>query len=166
MLTPESDFINHPNPSIVFKALCVPETCPEGFRLVSNQPSSAHCYMYHAHEKGWEEALDSCASTDGAYLWRPNTEQEGIAVYNEYRITYPFITWTSANDRDNDGIFTFSNDNGLLSFDDLPFGEDISDDGVCVNIVNIGSSWGWKKSPCTTVLPYMCEYKLVHRVCP
>lgn len=49
----------YPNMFLVFKALCVPETCPEGFRLVSNQPSSAHCYMYHAHEKGWEEALVS-----------------------------------------------------------------------------------------------------------
>ncbi|XP_063414957.1 uncharacterized protein LOC134696920 isoform X2 [Mytilus trossulus] len=104
------------------KAPCVPETCPKGFKLLSNQTSSVNCYYTSGHKQvNWNTAADNCASTDGAYLWRPNTEQEANAVQNELNIHED--VWTGANDIDNDGNFTFAIENGSLSFNDLPFGE-------------------------------------------
>ncbi|CAG2253185.1 unnamed protein product [Mytilus edulis] len=70
------------------KAPCVPETCPTGFKLLSNQASSANCYSYHGLDSQLPLPLarDNCATTAGAYLWRPNTEQEANAVNNEFNI--------------------------------------------------------------------------------
>ncbi|XP_071137193.1 uncharacterized protein [Mytilus edulis] len=105
------------------KAPCVPETCPNGFKLLSNQPSSANCYYTSgANRVTWNTAADNCASTDGAYLWRPNTAQEANAVQNEFNIPDDLPIWTGANDIDNDGTFTFAIENGPFSFNELPFG--------------------------------------------
>ncbi|VDH98588.1 Hypothetical predicted protein [Mytilus galloprovincialis] len=73
---------------LVLKAPCVPEgTCPKGFKLLSNQTSSANCYYLSGlNAVSWNTAKDNCASTDGAYLWRPNTAQEANAVQNEFNI--------------------------------------------------------------------------------
>ncbi|XP_063414958.1 tetranectin-like protein isoform X3 [Mytilus trossulus] len=146
------------------KAPCVPETCPKGFKLLSNQTSSVNCYYTSGHKQvNWNTAADNCASTDGAYLWRPNTEQEANAVQNELNIHED--VWTGANDIDNDGNFTFAIENGSLSFNDLPFGEDFFNyNEVCVFIFKSGTSWFWLKSVCTDAYRYICEYKL--RVCP
>ncbi|XP_076078932.1 uncharacterized protein LOC143048985 [Mytilus galloprovincialis] len=124
------------------KAPCVPETCPKGFKLLSNQPSSANCYNTgDANGVTWNTAADNCASTDGAYLWRPNTAQEANAVQNEFNILNDFVIWTGANDIDNDGTFTFAIENGPFSFNELPFGSDLPFDinEACVYIVNFGS---------------------------
>ncbi|CAG2216279.1 unnamed protein product [Mytilus edulis] len=105
------------------KPPCVPETCPKGFKLLSNQTSSAYCYYTSGPKQvSWNTAADNCASTDGAYLWRPNTEHEAKAVQNEFNIPIKYPIWTGANDIDNDGTFTFAIENGLFSFNDLPFG--------------------------------------------
>ncbi|VDI49832.1 Hypothetical predicted protein [Mytilus galloprovincialis] len=151
------------------KAPCVPETCPKGFKLLSNQTSSANCYYSSPADPAtwntWNTAEDHCASTDGAYLWRPNTEQEAIAIKNEVNYPSPMRLWTGANDIDNDGIFTFALENGSLSFNDLPFGiVGAPRNESCVMIINVVALWGWTKEPCTNVYPYICEYKL--RVCP
>ncbi|XP_071128205.1 uncharacterized protein [Mytilus edulis] len=145
------------------KVPCVPETCPKGFNLLSNQTSSANCY--YTNEATWNIAAGSCASTAGAYLWRPNTEQEANAVEKEFNLPQSRAVWTGANDIDNDGIFTFDIENGPLSFNDLPFGaESGTTNNVCVLITNSGTSWLWVKFSCTSVNRYICEYKL--RVCP
>ncbi|XP_071127362.1 perlucin-like protein [Mytilus edulis] len=149
------------------KAPCVPEgTCPKGFKLLSNQTSSANCYYLSGlNAVSWNTAKDNCASTDGAYLWRPNTAQEANAVQNEFNIPDEYPIWTGANDVDNDGTFTFAIENGPFSFNDLPFGEDRSTNNqVCVFIEYDNLIWGWEKAPCTFVFRYICEYKL--RVCP
>ncbi|VDI77168.1 Hypothetical predicted protein [Mytilus galloprovincialis] len=63
------------------KPPCVPETCPEGYRLLPNQASSTNCYLYRDSSKiHWESAQSICASTPGANLWNPNTEQEANNV--------------------------------------------------------------------------------------
>ncbi|CAG2256564.1 unnamed protein product [Mytilus edulis] len=148
------------------KAPCVPETCPKGFKLLSNQTSSANCYYTNNINRGnhvtWNTAADNCASTDGAYLWRPNTAQEANAVQNEFNIP-EILLWTGANDIDNDGTFTFAIENGPFSFNDLPFGSGYnSGKNVCVAIQKEGRFWDWFDLPCTcTCARYICEYKLV-----
>ncbi|VDI15390.1 Hypothetical predicted protein, partial [Mytilus galloprovincialis] len=102
----------------LLKPPCV--TCPRGFRLLPNQTSSANCYFNSLDSKPWEEAQLSCASTPGAYLYRPNTIQEANDVRDH--ITDEHSIWTGANDKDTDGNFTFITENSPFSFNDLPFG--------------------------------------------
>ncbi|VDI01913.1 Hypothetical predicted protein [Mytilus galloprovincialis] len=108
----------------VANAPCFPETCPEGFRLLSDQSMTAHCYKYHeaAPYQRWEDALAFCTGTPGGYLWIPNTVQEADAVKNEFNLLSGDVIWTGANDIDKDGIFTFAIENSPFSFNDLPFG--------------------------------------------
>ncbi|CAG2203269.1 unnamed protein product [Mytilus edulis] len=108
------------------KAPCVPETCPNGFKLLSNQTSSANCYSTSIglRSKTWHEAFAICAQTDGAYMWRPNTEQEAKAVLIELNIPVnSVVVWTGANDIDKDGIYTFAVENSTFSLNHLPFGQ-------------------------------------------
>ncbi|CAC5369475.1 unnamed protein product [Mytilus coruscus] len=66
---------------------CVPQGCPSEYRLLDNQMVSTNCYFYSGtSERNWQEALVNCLSTPGAYLWSPNTEDEAIAVRNEFTI--------------------------------------------------------------------------------
>ncbi|VDI65103.1 Hypothetical predicted protein [Mytilus galloprovincialis] len=152
------------------KPQCVPETCPEGYRLLPNQDSSTSCYLY-GDSKPWEEAKSICASTPGAYLWRPNTEQEANYVYQEFIFPYAHILWTGANDRDGDGTYTFYKENGPFSIDLLPFGSggsSFSADDAYVTIqykFSIFSSlWLWSSSNNFVSNRYICEYQ--RRVCP
>ncbi|XP_076106214.1 uncharacterized protein LOC143074874 [Mytilus galloprovincialis] len=104
------------------KPTCVPETCPEGYRLLPNQTSSTNCYLYRNSSKiQWESAQSICASTPGANLWRPNTEQEANDVNQEFIHPPEQTLWTGANDRDGDGTFTFYKENGPFSQNSLPF---------------------------------------------
>ncbi|XP_071127683.1 uncharacterized protein [Mytilus edulis] len=105
------------------KAPCVPETCPTGFKLLSNQASSANCYSYHGLDSQLPLPLarDNCATTAGAYLWRPNTEQEANAVNNEFNIPSDQFIWTGGREV-NLGTFVFDIDNSGFSIDDQPFG--------------------------------------------
>ncbi|CAG2194628.1 unnamed protein product [Mytilus edulis] len=95
---------------------CVPETCPAGFMVLPNQASSTSCYSDSgATTQTWVAALVDCTRTPGAYLWRPNTEQEAAAVRNKYNIPLATI-WTGANDVDKDMTFTFAIENSQLNF--------------------------------------------------
>ncbi|VDI74967.1 Hypothetical predicted protein [Mytilus galloprovincialis] len=117
--------------NVILKAPCVPETSQSS--SIINQTSSVNCYYTSGPKQvSWNTAADNCASTDGAYLWRPNTEQEANAVQNELNIHVD--VWTGANDIDNDGNFTFAIENGSLSFNDLPFGEDSLENPVSLNL--------------------------------
>ncbi|CAG2242313.1 unnamed protein product [Mytilus edulis] len=108
---------------------CVSETCPPGFMLLPNQGISTSCYsdsdtgaaVADANDRSWNAALTDCTMTPGAYLWRPNTEQEADAVRNKYTLPDDEFVWTGAN-LNADGTFRFAIENGLLDFTDLPFG--------------------------------------------
>ncbi|XP_071144458.1 uncharacterized protein [Mytilus edulis] len=151
------------------KAPCVPETCPNGFKLLSNQTSSANCYSIVKKWLSWHEAYAKCAQTDGAYMWRPNNEQEAKAVFTEFNIPEYWAAWTGANDIDKDGIYTFAVENSPFTLKHLPFGKvnyvDLNSPcGVHLYAV-AGVSWYWEIVPCSfTNGYYICEYKL--RVCP
>ncbi|CAG2199033.1 unnamed protein product [Mytilus edulis] len=107
----------------LLKAPCVPETCPKGFKLLSNQASSANCYSYHGLDSQLPLPLarDNCATTAGAYLWRPNTEQEANAVNNEFNIPSDQFIWTGGRET-NLGTFVFDIDNSGFSIYAQPFG--------------------------------------------
>ncbi|CAG2197976.1 unnamed protein product [Mytilus edulis] len=149
-----------------FKSPCVPETtCPTGFRLLPDQTSSAHCYSYNGNRTLWEEAQSICASTPGAYLWRPNTLQETFAIFHEFLKDAPYV-WTGANDRDKDGNFTFITDNGPFSIYSVPFGDGVSGftpDEIYVMIrYDIHTKvWIWVAKNSFFQLSYICEYQRI-----
>ncbi|CAC5404528.1 unnamed protein product [Mytilus coruscus] len=153
------------------KSPCVSETCPKGFKLLSNQTSSTNCYFDGGANfddtKEWEEALSICSMTPGAYLWRPNTAQEANAVKNEI-IRNSNRVWTGANDKDMDGIYTFSIENGPFSVSSLPFGTgsfSSNVNSVCVYIQSNFRGWQWRDLPCSVHQSrYICEYQ--RKVCP
>ncbi|XP_071179813.1 uncharacterized protein [Mytilus edulis] len=150
------------------KSPCVPESCPHGYKLLSNQASSADCYFYGNYLTHWDAAQSSCASTRGAYLWRPNTAQETNDVRNTIA-NDSFAFWTGANDRDKDGKFTFIIENGPFSLNSLPFGSGSFahfPDAVHVAIAidTVSSTWIWLTQPSTLLFDYICEYQ--RRVCP
>ncbi|XP_071144249.1 uncharacterized protein [Mytilus edulis] len=156
----------------LLKAPCVPETCPIGFKLLSNQTSSANCYSMSNGKTAasWDTARAICAQTDGAYMWRPNTEQEAKAVLIELNSPGNVLdVWTGANDIDYDGNYLFAGDNSPFSLNNLPFGEASTVDphsSCAVKLHTVGgASWYWEIVPCSSTAGYyICEYKL--RVCP
>ncbi|XP_076071782.1 uncharacterized protein LOC143043284 [Mytilus galloprovincialis] len=141
---------------------CVSETCPAGFRLLPSQVTSTNCYFY-GEEQSWVNARAICAGTSGAYLWRPNTEQEAFAVLSDSSV------WTGANDFDQDELYTFDTENSSFAFNPLPFGLAItpSNSNKCLIIYFDTSldNWIWDSNSCTTFITnYICEYP--RRVCP
>ncbi|XP_063414181.1 lectin BRA-3-like isoform X2 [Mytilus trossulus] len=144
------------------KLPCVSETCPVRFRLLPSQITSTNCY-YYGTGKFWVDARSSCAGTPGAYLWRPNTEQEAAAVTNEFNIRN---VWSGANDFDEDGLYTFDTENSSFAFNALPFGIGAQDSSYkCVVIDLEDGIWNWSTYNCASVLArYICEYP--RRVCP
>ncbi|XP_071178239.1 uncharacterized protein [Mytilus edulis] len=152
------------------KPPCVPETCPEGYRLLPNQASNTNCYVYKTSAL-WETAQSICASTPGANLWNPNTEQEANNVYQEFLhpIGHSSSVWTGANDRDGDGTYTFYKENGSFSKKSLPFGTDLFTVGTDRAYVSIQYSvsqrtWYWTDWEKIYSKSYICEYQ--RRVCP
>ncbi|VDI15391.1 Hypothetical predicted protein, partial [Mytilus galloprovincialis] len=144
--------------NVMLKPPCV--TCPRGFRLLPNQTSSANCYFNSLDSKPWEEAQLSCASTPGAYLYRPNTIQEANDVRDH--ITDEHSIWTGANDKDTDGNFTFITENSPFSFNDLPFGSDAfnpSPDAVYVRLFFdfTFNEWRWGTMNSLHRYRYICE---------
>ncbi|XP_071128226.1 uncharacterized protein [Mytilus edulis] len=150
----------------LLKAPCVPETCPMGFKLLANQANSADCYFYGRHStESWEKAKLICASTPGAYLWRPNTIQEANIVRDQ--IFREHSVWTGANDRDKDGNYIFDIENS--PFSSLPFGSAhfrIDAEAVYVDIQfdYFQETWSWTKRNSNHLNRYLCEYQ--RRVCP
>ncbi|XP_071177754.1 uncharacterized protein [Mytilus edulis] len=149
---------------------CVPETCPAGFIVLPNQASSTSCYSDSgATTQTWDAALVDCTRTPGAYLWRPNTEQEAAAVRNKYSIADNVFVWTGAN-LNADGTFRFAIENGLFDFANLPFGVGAAgtpNAGVGTDCVGLRFTPGpgiWSDQSCTLALRYICEYP--RRVCP
>ncbi|CAG2202787.1 unnamed protein product [Mytilus edulis] len=143
---------------------CVPETCPTGFMVLPNQASSTSCYSDSgATLRTWNAALLACTMTPGAYLWRPNTQQEAAAVRNKYSIPNSANVWTGANDVDTDGTFTFAIENSQLNLAAPLFGTGIASgaaDTDCVGIM-FNTAWLWIEEPCTIPLRYICEYPRV-----
>ncbi|CAG2242438.1 unnamed protein product [Mytilus edulis] len=142
---------------------CVSETCPNGFMLLPNQGISTTCYSDsgsdNTNDRTWNAALTDCTSTPGAYLWRPNTEQEADAVRNKYTIPNDEIVWTGAN-LNADGTFRFAIVNGLLDFTNLPFGTGTAN-ADCVGLQFIGTTWQWTDQTCNNNRRYICEYPRV-----
>ncbi|VDI77167.1 Hypothetical predicted protein, partial [Mytilus galloprovincialis] len=66
-------------------------------------------------------ASSSCASTQGAYLWRPNTIQEANDVRDE--LIGGSAVWTGATFRVKDGNYIFSIENGTSFLNSVPYGE-------------------------------------------
>ncbi|XP_071127361.1 uncharacterized protein [Mytilus edulis] len=151
----------------LLKAPCVPETCPRGFILLENQTNSADCYFYDGRSELWEKAKLICASTPGAYLWRPNTIQEANDVRDQ--IFGKNDVWTGANDRDKDGNYIFDIENSPFSKTSLPFGLgnfNNAADAVYVDIYfnNLRGRWLWRNRNSDYFKLYLCEYQ--RRVCP
>ncbi|XP_071127319.1 uncharacterized protein [Mytilus edulis] len=146
---------------------CVPETCPAGCMVLPNQASSTSCYSDSgATTQTWDAALVDCTRTPGAYLWRPNTEQEAAAVRNKYNIPLANI-WTGANDVDKDMTFTFAIENSQLNFFGPPFGINTINSAAgsdCVTLFFGRTSWVWSDQLCTRTYRYIGEYP--RRVCP
>ncbi|VDI65662.1 Hypothetical predicted protein [Mytilus galloprovincialis] len=145
---------------------CVSETCPAGFMVLPNQAISTNCYSDSGADPTnnlmWNAALLACTMTPGAYLWRPNTQQEADAVRNKYGLPNgPPGVWTGANDIDQDGTFRFAIENGLFDFGNLPFGAGTASaaaDTDCVTLHFDGTTWQWTDRTCVTALRYICEY--------
>ncbi|XP_071123513.1 toll-like receptor 4 [Mytilus edulis] len=66
---------------------CVPTNCPEGYMLLFDQTASPNCYFHSEQniEATWANALSVCTMTPGASLWRPNTEAEADAVFEQFQ---------------------------------------------------------------------------------
>ncbi|VDI09247.1 Hypothetical predicted protein [Mytilus galloprovincialis] len=126
------------------KAPCVPETCPNRFKLLSNPTSSANCYS--------------------------KSKPGGWARWNEALVTNYETVWTGANDIDKDGKYTFAFENSPFSLKHLPFGEvSVTHKPPCAVRIQKGRSnidWYWESVACREQysIHYICEYKLT--VCP
>ncbi|VDI45842.1 Hypothetical predicted protein, partial [Mytilus galloprovincialis] len=101
-----------------------------------------------------------CAGTPGAYLWRPNTEQEAAAVtseFNQFRSIF-----IGANDFDEDGIYTFDTENSSFAFNALPFGTVSQATPIgegCVMISLENGIWKWLDTSCRIHYAHViCEY--------
>ncbi|XP_071141573.1 pulmonary surfactant-associated protein D-like isoform X2 [Mytilus edulis] len=149
-----------PGPS----APCVP--CPDGYSLLDNQTVSPNCYYYSASiEDTWQSAQANCSNTDGAYLWRPNSEAEAEAVRDKFFNLLTPRLWTGANDLNNDNTFEFVTDGGLFSFNAAPFGLAVPLGGpqnVCVSIQEF-NDWAWGQTDCDVSRTFVCE---VPTTCP
>ncbi|CAG2194731.1 unnamed protein product [Mytilus edulis] len=149
----------------LLKAPCVPETCPMDFRLLANQANSADCYFYGRHStESWEKAKLICASTPGAYLWRPNTIQEANIVRDQ--IIREHFVWTGANDRDKDGNYIFDIENSPFSKTSLPFGLGSFRNEAELVYVDIQYdynfvTWLWENQNSNYLNRYLCEYQRV-----
>ncbi|VDI45838.1 Hypothetical predicted protein [Mytilus galloprovincialis] len=116
----------------------------------------------------------NCASTPGAYLWRPNTAQEAVGARNELDLMGTWsnlLIWTGANDIDQDGIFTFDIENGIFAPNAPPFGTgfaigDPSAGPYCVAMALHEGIWTWYRRRCSgsDSTFSICEYP--RRVCP
>ncbi|CAG2236046.1 V2R [Mytilus edulis] len=105
------------------KLSCVP--CPEGYVELDDQTASRNCYVYAKSDRlyeRWATASFICSSTPGAYLWRPNSEEETKAVYKQFNVPGLEFIWTGANSPGQDGNFVFAVDNGVFNYANLPFG--------------------------------------------
>ncbi|CAG2227812.1 unnamed protein product [Mytilus edulis] len=143
-------------------APCVSETCPAGFRLLPSQVTSTNCYLRGGSKTNWVNARSICAGTPGAYLWRPNTEQEAVAVTSEFN---PGFVWTGANDLDQDGLYIFDTENSSFDFNALPFGSGSRSSNSCLRLDFQNNKWNWWSHNCHNYdLAYICEYP--RRVCP
>ncbi|CAG2249717.1 unnamed protein product [Mytilus edulis] len=154
---------------------CVSETCPNGFMVLPNQASSTNCYSDSGaaatNNLMWNAALLACTTTPGAYLWRPNTQQEAAAVRNKYGLPNNIFVWTGANDVDGDGTFTFAIENSQFNLVTPPFGAVLSISALggnpqpntdCVGLrFNPPTRWEWIDQICTAPVRYICEYPRV-----
>ncbi|XP_071126116.1 lectin BRA-3-like isoform X2 [Mytilus edulis] len=146
------------------KLPCVSEiTCPAGFRLLPSQVTSTNCYFHGESKTNWVNARSICAGTSGAYLWRPNTEQEAAAVISEFTNEY---LWTGANDFDKDGLYTFDTESSSFAFNAVPFGIGLQrTSSECVRIGLESGIWYWFENTCSNFYSsFICEYP--RRVCP
>ncbi|CAG2194736.1 unnamed protein product [Mytilus edulis] len=133
-----------------------------GFILLANQTNSADCYFYDGRSELWEKAKLICASTPGAYLWRPNTIQEANDVRDQIFRTR--VVWTGANDRDKDGNYIFDIENSPFSKTSVPFGSGLFRNEAELVYVDIQydynfATWLWKNQNSNYRNSYLCEYQ-------
>ncbi|CAC5422849.1 unnamed protein product [Mytilus coruscus] len=141
---------------------CVPTNCPATYRLLTDQTASPNCYFDSGDSKQtWSDALKTCTSTPGAYLWRPNTEAEANAVKNTFGFANDIDIWTGANSPTHDGNYVFAVDNGAFSFTSVPFGERASSitNLDCVEIeLTDSNNWNWDDDECNDEYRFICEF--------
>ncbi|XP_063416481.1 uncharacterized protein LOC134698121 [Mytilus trossulus] len=66
---------------------CVPTNCPAGYRMINDQTISTSCYFYSVNnEASWSTAQKICSMQPGAYLWKPDSQQEAEAVQSAFSI--------------------------------------------------------------------------------
>ncbi|CAC5399698.1 unnamed protein product [Mytilus coruscus] len=125
---------------------CVPTiNCPKGYVLLDDQTTSANCYFNSVQNgvetKTWANAQASCAMTPGAYLWRPNSAEEGSAVFDMFLLGSNTNIWTGANNPGHDDNYVFAVDNGAFPIRIIPL-ETISRDQIYrPRLVDIGRDW-------------------------
>ncbi|CAC5410433.1 MRC [Mytilus coruscus] len=142
---------------------CVP-SCPEGYVLLNDRSASPNCYYFNQmFGITWQNVRDRCATTPGAYLWRPNSEAEANAVRDTFNIPNNEIVWTGAQDSAESGNFAFIIDIGPFSFENPPFGtvSDTDLEDFCVSIrystTVTPSIWTWAKQDCNDSPSFVCE---------
>ncbi|CAC5402990.1 unnamed protein product [Mytilus coruscus] len=146
---------------------CVPTNCPAGYRLLTDQAVSPNCYFFSGNnEATWSTAQKICSTQRGAYLWRPNSEEEAEAVRISIGIEQNRDIWVGANSPGHDGNYVFDGDNGDLSFCSLPFGEHNSfTKKGCVEIEFTNEYvWNWDDDACKSTHRYVCEFPRI--TCP
>ncbi|XP_071124247.1 uncharacterized protein [Mytilus edulis] len=109
-------------PAVVQPTPCVPQSCPAGYQLLDDQSASSNCYYTVKDEtRSSYPALVECTKTQGASLWKPNSEAEANAVRSKFEIGTNTKIWTGAYKLGSSG-YRFASDNSVFSFDNLPFG--------------------------------------------
>ncbi|XP_076113692.1 regenerating islet-derived protein 4-like [Mytilus galloprovincialis] len=101
----------------------------------------------------------------GAYLWKPNTAAEAIAVKSTTGFRDNLEIWTGLYSPTSDENFEFVDAGGAFTLDTLPFGlRDTIDNDDCVEFQLRGNHWSWDDDPCRWTHHYMCEFPM--KTCP
>ncbi|VDI01808.1 Hypothetical predicted protein, partial [Mytilus galloprovincialis] len=146
---------------------CVPTNCPVGYRMLNDQTISPNCYFYSENNKAsWSTAQKICSMQLGAYLWKPDSQQEADAVQSAFSIEQDKDIWIGANSPGHDGNYVFDGDNGDFSFCNLPFGEHaLYSKKGCIEIeFSPNNVWNWDDDFCKDSYRYLCEFSRI--TCP
>ncbi|VDI01811.1 Hypothetical predicted protein, partial [Mytilus galloprovincialis] len=157
-------------PAVVQPTPCVPQSCPAGYQLLDDQSASSNCYYAGTKDetRSWYSALVECTKTQGASLWKPNSEAEANVVRSKFEIGTNTKIWTGAYKPGSSG-YRFVSDNSVFSFDNLPFGNQAAGARMkdCVNIartVTTTQFWQWNDDDCKEAKLFVCEFP--RRTCP
>ncbi|XP_063399490.1 uncharacterized protein LOC134684138 isoform X2 [Mytilus trossulus] len=166
-ITPTNIQVTVPNivpttQTAVLPTPCVPTNCPEGYMLLDDQTISPNCYFHSTQDAEWANALSTCTMTQGAYLWRPNTEAEAKAVFEKFLCSTTL--WTGAYSPGSDGNYVFAVENGVFDYTNVPFGNTVTfENNDCIGI-QPGEPIFWNDEPCKNEYQYICEFP--RKTCP